>query len=102
MKISELLRQLLDVITAAEQEHNDPRIVPNAAQLVAVDADDEDHTDGTAMVPPLQQKLELLKKSSGVDSYYDGECDSDHDELDDIKKNAGIAFISGEDNDIGD
>jgi hypothetical protein len=102
MKISELLRQLLDVITAAEQEQNNHNIVPNAAELTAVNADNEDHTDGTTMIPPLQQKLELLKKSNDVDSYYDDECDSSHDELNDIKKNAGIAFIAGEDNDIGD
>ena len=96
MKISELLRQLLDVITAAEQEH-DHTIQPNAAELTPVAVDDEDHTNGTTMVPPLQQKLELLKKSNDVDSYYD-----DEDELQCIKKNAGIDFFAGEDNDIGD
>ena len=53
------------------------------------------------MVPPLQAKLELLKKATGVDSHYDSEGS---DELDDIKKLTGIKAViqqeAGEDNDI--
>jgi hypothetical protein len=41
------------------------------------------------MIPPLQQKLEILKKSAGIDSFYDGETD----ELDDIKKLTGIKAV---------
>ena len=59
------------------------------------------------MIPPLQQKLELLKKSVGVDSAFDG-CDAEKpvDELDKIKQFAGISSpiasiaIAGEDADI--
>ena len=55
------------------------------------------------MVPPLQMKLELLKKASGVDSHYDDEG-SAPDELAQVKKNAGLTAViqheASEDNDI--
>ena len=54
------------------------------------------------MIPPLQQKLEILKKTAGMDNAFD-----DHggeDELDDIKKLTGvkavIGHVAGEDNDV--
>jgi hypothetical protein len=52
------------------------------------------------MIPPLQQKLEILKKSVGMDNAMDGGSD----ELDDIKKLTGIRAVidqeAGEDNDV--
>jgi len=67
-----------------------------------------DETD--AMVPPLQQKIELLKKIAGVDSVYDGEaCDCEGEcvcgaknagtdaELETIKRNAGLAVATDSD-----
>ena len=52
------------------------------------------------MIPPLQQKLEILKKTAGMDNALDNAPD----ELDDIKKLTGIKAVvhqmSGEDNDI--
>jgi hypothetical protein len=65
--------------------------------------DTPDNTDQAVddkdMVPPLQLKLELLKRAVGVDNVYDDEradethdaADSGTDELDVIRKNAGIA-----------
>lgn len=41
------------------------------------------------MIPPIQQKLEILKKSAGIDSFYDEETD----ELEDIKKLTGIKSV---------
>jgi len=52
------------------------------------------------MVPPLQAKLEILKKSEGLPSVYDKEGS---DELSAIKKNAGLTAAqheASEDNDI--
>ena len=53
------------------------------------------------MIPPLQQKLEILKKTAGMDNAFDGEGS---DELDDIKKLTGIQAVvqheTSEDNDI--
>lgn len=63
------------------------------------DADSLDQSVGVFM-PPLQAELELFKKSTGVDSVYDGEdeeqSDEDYeeeeqeDELDCIKRMAGL------------
>ena len=46
---------------------------------VSTDQEDESHNDGSQkpMVPPLQQKLEILKKSAGLDNVFDQEADDD-------------------------
>ena len=50
------------------------------------------------MIPPLQQKIELMKKMSGEESAYDPVEPEEDNELDIIKRNAGIqAFIADED-----
>jgi len=103
MKVAELLRKLADVIAAAEGGQETGELTqPNKAELTPAEADQTDHSDGNVFVPPLQQKLELLKKATGVNSVYGGEEAEGSDELADIKKNAGIVFTAGEDNDIGD
>jgi len=105
MKVAELLRKLADVIAAAEGDvgsETGQLTQPNRAELTPAEADQTDHSDGNVFVPPLQQKLELLKKATGVNSVYGGEEAEGSDELADIKKNAGIVFTAGEDNDIGD
>ena len=121
MKISDIFRKLADVI---DQEQNpgapDPRL-QNPAVLAAVDAgpygdgvdapDNADAgTDDDVFVPPLQLKLELLKRAVGVDNIYDaGEARADdveqphdhgHDhmhELARMKQMAGIAEMSNDD-----
>ena len=91
MKASEILRKLADVVAAAEggeqggQEPHVPQNV-NKVELEPVSADNTDHADGNKFVPPLQTKIELLKKAVDVDSVYDDEGD----ELSQMKKMAGI------------
>ena len=101
MRVADLLRKLADVIAAAENEPDDME-QPNKAELVQVDVPNDDESEPGIFVPPLQAKLELLKKSVDVPNVYDGE-DGEADELNDIKKNAGITVaqhIASEDNDI--
>ena len=43
---------------------------------------------------PNQQKLELLKKGVGVESEFD---DESTDEVDDIRKNAGVIHAAADD-----
>jgi len=113
MKATEILRKLADVIDQQEggAEARPSNSVPHA-ELEPVAIDNTDGTDPKAMVPPLQQKLELLKKS------VDGEtcstcgaspcgCDGEEeDELSFIKRAAGVPVAvidaTAEDNDIGD
>ena len=75
MKTAEILRKLADLVDTVENNT----------------APESNTTDelGT-MVPPLQQKIELLKKSQGIDNIYDQQAD----ELDQVKKNAGLAVVT--------
>jgi hypothetical protein len=110
MKPSEILRSLADMIDARQQAIKplgasgalNPRLMP---QVIAEPVDVEfEPANGLAQqpddvfVPPLQLKIELLKKSQGVENIYDDpeeEEDEAHhyDELAAIKRNAGIAPI---------
>jgi len=105
MRASEILRKLADVIDS--QETGDmsnsqqaiqavaPQEVPTRDQtpdLVIVKVDNEEpaaeqpQVAVTTFVPPLQAKIELLKKAVDVDSVYD----QGGDELAQMKKRAGI------------
>ena len=88
----------------AEVPHQD-----QSAEMHKVAVDNSDNTNPETMVSPLQQKLELLKKAAGVESMYDAAgCgaggSTEADELDAIKKNAGLRVITvntaAEDNDF--
>jgi hypothetical protein len=86
-----------------------PAPVPQPAHtLNPIEVDNKIAADQGTFVPPLQAKLELLKKSVGVDSVYDqggpseeltGHGADNQDELARMKQMAGI-HIAGEDNDI--
>ena len=79
MKIAELFKHMIDLIDQEEQAQVEE---PSSAEL-------------GVMVPPLQQKIEILKKSQGIDNIYDEQPD----ELDVIKRNAGIAVITAAEED---
>jgi hypothetical protein len=84
MKASEILRKLADYIDAQEAE--------SSAEDLAKQPDD-------IFIPPLQLKLELLKKATGVENVYDEEAEEQakqhaYDELNAIKKNAGINIVA--------
>lgn len=114
MKASEILRSLADLIDSAEQPQMSksqqaiqavaPQDVPTQDQtptLVAVAVPNKDEADAGVFVPPLQAKLEILKKSEGIPNVYDGS--GQEDDLDTIKKHAGLTTaqkIASEDNDI--
>jgi len=112
MKMADILRKLADVIDSADDTGNagsdydnngqlDPHERDHAEEkplLKSLDTDaDGDHdmddhaaqgddTEGDTYIPPLQAKLELMKKSEGVPNAYD----DDDAQLNSIKKNAGI------------
>ena len=110
MKTSEILRNLADMIDAKMQQSQSigapgrlsPKIQPK--QPVSIDTPPEDNS-GLAQqpddifIPPLQLKIELLKKATGVENVYDDpENEQDpsysYDELDHIKRNAGISVVA--------
>jgi hypothetical protein len=109
MKPSEILRNLADMIDAKQQSERplsasgrlSPRIMPQEPEVEMADDyscdDDLAQQPDDIMIPPLQLKIELLKKATGVESVYDDEdCDEQdpkshsYDELELIKKNAGL------------
>lgn len=95
MRASEILRDLADKLAAIEGGGTG-----DGHTGTEVSVEPGDNGSGEVFVPPLQAKLELLKKSSGVPSFYD----NGEDELDDIKKLTGIDAVmqqeASEDNDV--
>jgi len=95
MKAAEILRKLADMIDGHEDGNRPTNSVPHA-ELEPIEVDNTDHSETSTMVPPLQQKIELLKKITDVDSHYDKFDDDgnpigqEEDELEVVKKNAGI------------
>lgn len=98
MKAAEILRKLADVIEQNSTDDGRPTNSMPHAELTAVEVDDTDNTESSTPIPPLQAKLELLKKSMGMDNAYDSEatpCDSAEDaELALIKQRAGVPVIA--------
>ena len=109
MRASEILHGLAELLSGIEGGQGAEQQAQPTATLVQVSADNSDQSDSGTFVPPLQAKLELLKKSVGVDSVYDQGgsseeltghgADNEQDPLARMKQMAGI-HIAGEDNDI--
>jgi hypothetical protein len=101
MKTAEILRNILNLLDAEEAEAAQQPVVVNINNGAAADAEQpqgEPVDDNLGiMVPPLQQKIELMKKSAGVASAYDE--DPEEDELATLKRHAGLntAVIADED-----
>ena len=81
--MADILRDLADKLDSIEQSN--PAEPKDFAQ-----PDQDDDEDQAVMVPPLQQKLELLKKAVDVPSAFDQDGNGVPDELDAIRKNAGV------------
>jgi uncharacterized protein YfkK (UPF0435 family) len=98
MKMADVLRNMADMLDQTAGDNVDNQ---NKADLTPVKVDTSDDTESVTMIPPLQQKLEILKKSVGMDNAFDA---TGEDELDDIKKLTGIKavvqHVAGEDNDV--
>jgi hypothetical protein len=95
MKASEILRGLADLLTNLEQggeQDMTSKYTPDTQEPTGVD-------QAGTFVPPLQAKIELLKKAVDVDSIYDqtgpdedltGQGADNEDELVRMRKMAGI------------
>ena len=102
MKMSDILRDLAELL----DQHQEPQgadMSQNSTQQRMTQAHpaEPELDDDPVMVPPLQQKHELLKKVAGVDNAYDREADAANqpDELNRMKKMAGIV-IAGDENEV--
>jgi hypothetical protein len=99
MKPSEILRNLADMIDARQQNN----MSVQEPETIQSDEPEVDtglaHAPDDIFLPPLQMKLELLKKATGVDNVYDEESAEEeqsngYDELEHIKRNAGINVVA--------
>ena len=90
MKMSDILRDLADKLSAIENGSGNDEQHQDTLEPVEVDRTASDEVDSGHYMPPLQQKLELLKKAVDVPSAFDQNGNGVPDELDAIKKNAGI------------
>jgi hypothetical protein len=96
MKMADVLRDIADLIDQ-KMGGNDSE---QQNRLEPVQVEKPQDEEQPKMVPPLQAKLEILKKSEGMPNVYDGEGT---DELAAIKKNAGLTAAqheASEDNDV--
>lgn len=111
MKSHEFIQAAAQMIGALAGEQEAAPIQPNRAVLTPAEAELDDTSEKTTMIAPLQQKLELLKKAVDVDSYYDDHDDSGQaevevdvvpDEVEDMKRLAGIMILGGDDSDVSE
>ena len=111
--MSDILRDIADELESKEggDEHSElPGNVERGADKFLHKVGKVDHTDGsdgTTMIPPLQQKMEILKKAAGMDNAFDAQDElthaGEHDELDDIRKIAGLTvMIDGPQGEMGE
>jgi hypothetical protein len=105
MKMSDILRDLADLIDQKQQGDRGADMSQNSTQqrMEPAEPKEPELDDNPVMVPPLQAKLEILKKSEGMPSVYDNNGDAVNSELEVIKKNAGLSAAqheASEDNDV--
>ena len=118
MNIAEILRKLADTVDSQSAPAQQPVVIninngqADPAAPEHTDSDAPTQADGI-MIPPLQAKLELVKKMAGEESAYDPEsetcencgCDpcecAAEDEMAIMKRNAGLspftAIVADED-----
>lgn len=103
MKMADVLHTIADMLDKHDSGDNMGKQASDFQHDVdhSPESGDSDVELTGVMIPPLQQKLEILKKTAGMDNAFD---DTGSDELDDIKKLTGIKavvqHVAGEDNDI--
>ena len=100
MKMASILRDLAELLDQHEGQGADMSQNTTQQRMTPMQAQEPELNDEPLMVPPLQAKLEILKKSEGIPSIYDQQGNN---ELAAIKKNAGLTAAqheASEDNDI--
>jgi hypothetical protein len=101
MNTSDILRKLADYIDAQQQPESAEILQPEEVEVVEPEGDGSGlaQQPDDIMIPPLQLKIELLKKATGVENVYDEPESEDeeqysYDELEHIKRNAGISVVA--------
>ena len=103
MKMADILRKVADLIDQTQDASDSDDLSSNRTQqrMTTVTVNEPDADNSPVMVPPLQTKLEILKKSEGIPNVYDNNEPGNDIIL--MKKLAGISTAqkeASEDNDI--
>ena len=95
MKASEILHGLAELLAGIEsgQGMEHPQAEVQAVELTPVEVDNTDSAEAGKFVPPLQAKLEILKKSVGLDNVYGNGEGQEQDELGRMKQMAGLSAV---------
>lgn len=103
MKASEILHGLAELLAGLENQQGQPGAeVAVVSKFTPSNQEPESAEQAGTFVPPLQAKLELLKKAVNVDSIYDqngpdedltGQGADNEDELARMRKMAGITPV---------
>jgi hypothetical protein len=100
MRLADIMRDIVDLLDQHEGQGADMSQNTTQQRMTPAQVAEPELDDNPVMLPPLQAKLEILKKSEGIPSVYDQQ---DNNELAAIKKNAGLTAAqheAAEDNDI--
>lgn len=85
MKVSDILRSLADVVEKTET------VEPyNGMEPVEPESEDQTSDDTGIFISPLQQEVELMKKSAGVENVFDDPEEEKSDEIEQLKVMAGL------------
>jgi hypothetical protein len=83
MKVGEILRTIADAMERAELAQSVPQArsdLGNFSQPEEVTVTDNAEDPEDLFLPPLQMKIELLKKAVGVENVYDDGTDAEQEE----------------------
>ena len=92
-----LLRSIADAVDEQSEKEKSKEVTEPITTPSIVDGDNVDAPEGV-FIPPLQQKIEMLKKATGVENVYDDEDDkkvqperhSYPDPMQQLRRNAGL------------
>jgi hypothetical protein len=102
MKLSDIMRDIAELLDQHQGQGADMGQNTTQQRMTPTQVAEPELDDNPVMVPPLQAKIEILKKSEGIPNVYDGEG-AEEDELSLMKKRAGLTaaqHVASEDNDI--
>jgi len=100
MRLADIMRDIADLLDQQQSQGNDVSQNSTQQRMTPAQVAEPELNDDPLMVPPLQQKHELLKKMAGVDNTYGNDQQPEQgDELGRMRKMAGIV-VAGDENDI--
>ena len=100
MRLADIMRDIADLLDQQQSQGNDVSQNSTQQRMTPAQVAEPELNDEPLMVPPLQQKHELLKKMAGVDNTYGNDQQPEQgDELGRMRKMAGIV-VAGDENDV--